>query len=105
MFEQLSQRIRALTIQADTFVENKEIEQCLSLLIERQSLLEQLKSEFISSKSDQRISSAFTSLLLWIQQQDQISSAKVVEYRKQSKQASVTQVKIKKALHHYKNVT
>ena len=50
MFEQLSQRIRALTIQADTFVENKEIEQCLSLLIERQSLLEQLKSEFIIQK-------------------------------------------------------
>ena len=105
MFNQLCQRIRDLTLQAAEFVGNKEIEQSLALLVERQRLLEQLKVQFLSTGDDPDISTNFTSLLLWIQQQDAISSAQVVQFREQSKQETVTQVKIKKALHHYKNVT
>lgn len=105
MFTQLSQRIRKLTLQAETSVERKEIELCLALLVERQNLLEQFKAQFLAKKHDPELSKAFTSLLQWIQQQDVINNAKVVKYREASKQKSVTQAKTKKALHHYKNVT
>ncbi len=105
MFTLLSQRIRALTQQAEQLVDNKEIEQCLALLVERQRLLEELKQHLLSTEHDPELSTDFTSLLLWLQQQDAINSAKVVQFREQSKQKSVAQVKIKKALNHYKNVT
>lgn len=105
MFTQLCQRIRALTLQAEEFIDNRDIEQCLKLLVERQNLLDQLKEKFLSARHDPDISMAFTSLLEWVQQQDVINNAKVVQLRKKSKQESITQVKIKKALHHYKNVT
>jgi len=105
MFTQLCQRIRLLTLQAEELVNNKEIEQCLALLVERQSLLEQLKAQYLSVGHDPELSTTFTSLLRWIQQQDALNNAKVVQLRQESKQESVAQVKIKKALHHYKNVT
>ncbi len=105
MFIQLCQRIRALTLQAEALVDNNQIEQCLALLVERQSLLEQLKEQFLSADHDPELSTTFTALLHWIQEQDAVSNARVVKFREQSKQESVAQVKVKKALHHYKNVT
>lgn len=105
MFIQLCQRIRASTLQAEALVDNKKIEQCLALLVERQSLLEQLKEQFLSADHDPELSATFTALLHWIQDQDTVNNAKVVQFREQSKQESVAQVKVKKALHHYKNVT
>ena len=105
MFTQLSQRIRALTLQAESCVDRKEIETCLAFLVERQTLLEECKGQFLSKDHDPELSQDFTALLLWIQQQDAIYSAKVVKFREASIQESVTQAKTKKALHHYKNVT
>lgn len=105
MLTQLCQRIRALTLQAEELVGNKQIEQCLALLVERQNLLIQLKHQFLSSESDPNLSATFTALLRWVQQQDAINIAKVMALRDQSLQDSVTQIKIKKALHHYKNIT
>lgn len=105
MFIQLSERIRQLTLQASELIDNNEIEQGLALLIERQTLLEQLKVKFLSTVNDPEISKVFTALLHWVQQQDEVSNAKVIQLREQSKQKTVTQVKIKKALHQYKNIT
>jgi len=105
MFIDFYQRIRTLTIQSDEFIDNNEIELCLALLVERQYLLEQLKNLVSGDPTNNEQLSAFTSLLVWIQQQDIISNLKVVQLKEQSKQASTTQVKIKKALHHYKNIT
>lgn len=105
MFTQLSQRIEALTLQIEILVDQKEIEQCLALLVERHTLLIELKATFDATKNNPELSKAFTSLLKWVQQEDAIYSAKVLDYRKQSKQESIDQVKTKKALRHYKNVT
>ena len=105
MFIDFCQRIRTLTIQSDEFIDNNEIELCLALLVERQYLLEQLKNLVSGDRINNEQLSAFTSLLVWIQQQDIISNLKVVQLKEQSKQASTTQVKIKKALNYYKNVT
>ncbi|MBU2869974.1 hypothetical protein [Colwellia sp. E2M01] len=103
MFNQLAENIKALTLQANRFVDDHNIEQCLTTLKDRQHLLEQYKIQLLTNKPTPECSQAFTSLLLWVQQEDAISSAKVVRYKEQSKQASVNQVKIKKALNHYKN--
>ena len=62
MFSQLCQRIRLLTIQADELVDHKEIEQCLKLLGERQTLLDQLKLQFLASEGNADLSSRFTAL-------------------------------------------
>jgi hypothetical protein len=86
-------------------VSDNNIEHSLQLLIERQNLLEQLKEQFLSSDRSSGLSTDFTDLLIWIQQQDTIDSAKVMQLRDKSKQKSVDQAKIKKALHHYKNLT
>lgn len=105
MFTLLCQRIRELTLQAAELVDNNQIQQCLAILVERQSLLEQLKHQFLSSGVNPDVSNSFTSLLHWLQQQDAINEAKVIKLRDQSKQTGIAQAKIKKALHQYKNLT
>jgi len=104
-FKELSQQIRDLTLQIKRLVHKQEIKQCLQVLIERQSLLEQLKKSSVSATKPSENSTEFTSLLRWIQQQDVTSSTKILQLREQSKEASVNQAKTKKALNYYKGVT
>lgn len=105
MFNQLCQDIRDLTLQAAELQSNKEIEDGLALLVKRQTLLEQLQALFISAEDNSKLYTPYTSLLLWVQKQDAINSAKIIEFREQSKHKSVHQAQIKKALNHYKNLT
>lgn len=107
MFNELSDEIRVLTLKAAELVASEQIEQCLSILVKRQALLEKLDRIYQDSSQYDRshYSSAFTELILWVQQQDAPNSSKVMQLREQSKKDSVTQIKTKKALHHYKNLT
>jgi len=103
MLAQLCQNIRDLTVQAAELVADNQIELCLSILIKRQALLEELAQHQQSSPdNNQENSSLFIELIQWIQQEDAINSEKVIGLRAQNKTKSVTQVKINKALHHYK---
>ena len=104
MFTERCERIRELTIQAAELVEHKDIQQCLALLVERQTLLEQLQHQVLSLNGNSDIFNTYTALLLWVQQQDTINKAKVLDLRAQSKVKSSEQVKINKALYHYKNL-
>ena len=104
-FKELSQQIRDLTLQIKSLVDRQEIKHCLDVLIERQNLLEQLQEIFISTEKTPEYSTEFTSLLRWIQQEDAVNSAKTLQLREQSKEASVNQAKTKKALNYYKGVT
>jgi hypothetical protein len=103
MLAQLCQNIRDLTAQAAALVEDNQIELCLSILIQRQNLLDELAQyqQFSPDKNPEN-TSIFIELIKWVQQEDAINSKKVVCLRAQNKQKSVTQVKINKALHHYK---
>jgi hypothetical protein len=106
VFTQLSEEIRILTLKAASLVLSKQIEQCLSALVERQNLLEKLKTIYQESSqhNHDELSSDFTELIQWIQQQDETNSCKVIKLREQSKKDSIKQVKAKKAILHYKKL-
>lgn len=103
MLTQLCQNIRDLTTEAAELVANNQIELCLAILIKRQGLLDELaQCHQFSPDENRENNSMFIELIHWIQQEDAINSEKVVELRTQTKKSSITQVKINKALHHYK---
>lgn len=107
MFTQLSKNIRLLTLKAAELVASEQVEQCLDVLVERQALLEKLEQTYQASSPNSldEPSSAFVDLILWIQQQDAPNTAKIMQLKKQNQKDVVKQIKTKKALHHYKNLT
>ncbi|MBA6253857.1 MULTISPECIES: hypothetical protein [unclassified Colwellia] len=107
MFTQLSEEIRLLTLKAASLVLCEEIEQCLSVLVERHALLEKLKIIYQESSQNNHdaLSSNFTELIQWIQQQDEANCCKIIKLREQSKKDSIKQVRAKKAILHYKKLT
>jgi hypothetical protein len=106
IFNQLCQRIRALTLESVDFIQDDKIEQCHQLLVTRQTLLDELKIKYVTSPEKNQIyTPVFVELLNWIQVQDAVNYTNVIKLRKENKQASVMQVKVNKAIHQYKNVT
>jgi len=107
VFSQLSEKIRLLTLKAAELVVSEQIEHCLSVLVERQALLEELKKTYLESSqfNHDDLSLEFTELLHWVQQQDAPNIQKIAQLRDISKKDSIKQVKAKKAIHHYKNLT
>lgn len=107
MFTQLSDEIRLLTLKAADMVVNEQIELCLSVLVERQRALEKLKEVYQASPQHNHndLSSEFTELLQWVQQQDSPNLNKIMQLREVSKKDSINQVKANKAIRHYKNLT
>ena len=107
MFTLLSDEIRALTLKAADLVADEQIEQCLSVLVERQTLLEKFAKIYQESAPDNyyELSTAFTDLIHWVQQQDATNSGKIIKLREQSKKNCISQVKAKKAISHYKKLT
>lgn len=103
---QLCQSIRSLTLQAAELVAQNEIEQCHKVLVKRQALLDQLMSQYQGLKvPDNKLKQTFIDLITWIQEQDAINNAKVSSLKERNQEDSMAQVKINKALHHYKNIT
>lgn len=107
MFVLLSDKIRALTLKAADLVIEKQIEQCLSVLVERQTLLEKFAKLYQESSADKHanFTAIFTELITWVQQQDASNSSKILELREQSRKNCINQVKTKKAISHYKKFT
>jgi len=113
MYNQLCQSIRELTLQVETLVNKNEIDHCHNVLVERQKLLELLMCKYKSfnNKNDNEsyneredFKNTFIELIYWLQQQDLVNQTKVVKLKDLNKENSITQRKINKALHQYKNV-
>lgn len=107
MFSFLCEKVRVLTLKITDLVADKQIEQCLNALEERQVLLEKLAQVYqeATQEDPEEISATFTDLIKWIQAQDAINSHKVIELREQSKKDSISQIKAKKAILHYNKLT
>lgn len=105
MYSPLCQNIRELTLQAETLINKDEIEHCHNVLVERQCLLDKLMCQYQSSQDNQEFTLTFIELIRWIQQQDLVNQAKIAKLKEKNKENSVAQLKINKALHHYKNIT
>lgn len=104
MFSQLCEDIRQLTLQAAELVSKNEIEQCQSVLVKRQVLLDELIHQYQASLNNEAFKLILVELIRWVQQQDAVNSAKVIKLKEDNKDSSVAQLKISKALHHYKNI-
>ncbi len=106
MHTDLFQQIRYLTQQAITFLDEDKAEQCNFALVKRQSLLEELKSKHDKYLGiNEELSEKFVALLKWIQQQDTPAIINATDKKNQTIKNSLTQIKTKKALQQYKNVT
>lgn len=99
------QQIKALTLQAVVLIDDDNIQQCHAVLDKRQTLLEELMAQYqILSVPDSVFKQKFIELIAWIKEHDSVNSARVMKLRELSKQSSVKQNKINKALHHYKSI-
>tara|TARA_B110000881_G_scaffold61452_1_gene52942 strand:+ start:2538 stop:2858 length:321 start_codon:yes stop_codon:yes gene_type:complete len=106
MFIPLCENIRTLTVQAAELVADNQIELCLSILIKRQALLDELALQYQSSPDKNTADThMFIELIRWIQQEDSINNAKIITLRSQSHENSMNQAKVSRALNHYKNIT
>lgn len=105
MYIQLSQQISTLTLQAAELVKEDKIQQCHELLVKRQALLEELMAQYQAlPEPDLVFKKTFVDLINWLQGQDAVNNSNVIKLRELSKQTSVKQNKINKALHHYKSI-
>lgn len=104
-FTELCKKIKELTLVNVSLIQN-DIEACHQALISRQLLLDQLKGIYLTSpEKHQEYFPVFFELLNWIQEQDGIDLNTVVGLRAQNKNNSLKQVKVNKALQHYKKIT
>ncbi len=106
--EALFSRIRTLTALPNVFVSNNNMEQCLPLIVERQTLLEELQDTLGASgllAGESKTKQLYVALLLETKEDDTLTLQNVIIERDKTKKSIYHQSIANKAISAYKKTS